>query len=230
MHARPGAAPGSGLRALMKPYYQDDAVTIYHGDCREVETWREADVMVSDPPYGMNFQSSWTTEKRPIVGDGDASLRDEVLALWGNKAAAIFGTWRIARPIGTRQVVTWFKSSVGPGMGDLALPWGCATEEIYILGEGWHGSRRPNLVVTSEQRGNPYGSAALLGHPTPKPVGLIESLILCAAVGTIADPFAGSGSTLCAAKNLGRKAIGIEIEERYCEIAARRCAQEVLPL
>ena len=215
----------------MKPYYSDDAVTIYHGDCREIEAWRPpiGAVLVTDPPYGMAFESSWTT-RRPIAGDRDTSVRDFVMSVWGDRPAIVFGTWRVARPAATRQVITWFKSSVGPGMGDLSLPWGCATEEIYVLGDGWHGTRRPNLIETSEQRGNPYGSAALLGHPTPKPVGLIESLLRCAPPGIVVDPFLGSGSTLMAAKQLGRRAIGIEIEERYCEIAARRCAQEVLAL
>jgi site-specific DNA-methyltransferase (adenine-specific) len=113
-------------------------------------------------------------------------------------------------------------------MGDLSFPWGTATEEIYILGYGWHGRRRPNYIVTSEQRGNPYGAAALLGHPTPKPTPLMEAIIACAPDGGIFDPFMGVGATLLAAKAAGRRAIGIEIEERYCEIAAKRLGQGVL--
>lgn len=213
----------------MKPYYDHNGITIYHGDCREYTGWLAADVLVCDPPYGMAFVSSWTI-RRPIAGDKDERLRDEVLALWGDRPAAVFGTWRVPRPPKTRQLITWYKSSVGPGMGDLSLPWGNATEEIYILGAGWHGRRRPNLITTSEQRGNPYGSASLLGHPTPKPVGLMTEIVACAPSGMIADPFAGVGATLLAARNVGRRAIGIEIEEKYCEIAAKRLSQEVLDL
>lgn len=211
----------------MKPYYEDEWVTLYHGDCLEVTEWLDADVLVTDPPYGMAFVSSKTT-RRPIEGDKDPAVRDAALRAWGDRPAVIFGTWRVPRPAGTRQVVTWHKASVGPGMGDLSLPWGNATEEVYVLGKGWRGERRPNIVTTTEQRGNPYGAAALLGHPTPKPVGLMEHFVDCAPDGVIADPFAGVGATLLAARNLGRKVIGVEIDERYCEIIARRLSQDVL--
>src|SRR5574340_1143431 len=107
----------------------------------------------------MAYVSSWTTH-RPVVGDGDTASRDAVLSLWGDRPAAVFETWRVRKPEGTRQTVVWYKAAVGPGMGDLSMPWGCATEEIYILGAGWTGRRRPNLITTREARGNPYGAAA----------------------------------------------------------------------
>lgn len=214
---------------MPEPYYADDTVTLWHGDCREITGWLDADVLVTDPPYGMAFESSWTT-RRPIAGDRDTAARDGALAAWSDRPALVFGTWRVARPPATRQLITWHKFNVGPGMGDLSLPWGNATEEIYVLGSGWVGSRRQNLIVTTEQRGGTVGVAALLGHPTPKPVGLMEQLIECAPPGVIADPFAGSGATLLAARNLGRKSIGVEIEERYCDLIVRRLAQLPLPL
>lgn len=212
----------------MRPYYQDELVTLYHGDCLSVTVWASADVMVSDPPYGMAYVSGYTTTKRPVANDHDATARDQALDLWGDRPALVFGTWRVTRPSATRQVLVWHKRSIGPGMGDLSMPWGNATEEIYVLGHGWHGSRRQNVIATDDQRGNPYGAAAKIGHPTPKPVGLMEQLIDCAPPGVIADPFAGSGATLLAARNLGRQVIGVELEERYCEIIARRLAQGVL--
>lgn len=212
----------------MKPYYDEAGITIYHGDCREVRDWLSADVLITDPPYGMAYVSSKTT-RRPVANDHDAGARDEALELWGkDKPALVFGTWRVPRPVDTRQVLIWHKETIGPGMGDLNLPWGNATEEIYVIGHGWHGRRRQNLIATSEQRGGTVGVAALFGHPTPKPVRLMGLLIECAPDGVIADPFMGVGATILAARNLGRQAIGIEIEERYCETTAKRLSQSTL--
>jgi len=212
----------------MTVYYEDDAVTLYLGDCLEIDAWLAADVLVTDPPYGMAYESAWTDTRRPVVGDKTTAVRDAVLREWGVKPAAVFGTWRVARPPEIRQLLVWHKAKLGAGMGDLSLPWGTATEEIYITGMGWNGKRRSNLIETHDQRGGTVGVAALVGHPTAKPVQLLEHLIDYAPAGVIADPFAGAGSTLLAARNLGRQAIGVEIEERYCEIIARRLSQGVL--
>lgn len=85
----------------MKPYYQDEAVTLYHGSCLDITEWLEADVLVTDPPYGIAFQSG--QRKGPklaaIVGDATAELRDRALALWGaEKPALVFGSWRVPPP------------------------------------------------------------------------------------------------------------------------------------
>ena len=212
----------------MKPYYQDEYVTLYHGDCREVTAWLAADVLITDPPYGMAFVSSWTTQRRPIEGDESTAARDAVLAMWGtDKPAAIFGTWKVERPSGVRHRLIWDKSDgTGPGMGDLSTHFGTADEEIYLLGH-WpvQGRRQPNILRTSKGMAS---FATTVGHPTPKPVDLMERLLRAAPFGVVADPFAGSGSTLIAAKNIGRLAIGVELEERYCETAARRLSQGVL--
>ena len=130
----------------------------------------------------------------------------------------------------TAQVLVWDKTDgVGPGMGDLGAAFGTSHEEIY-LGGAWPKTtaRRGSVLRTACAMGNPSGLVAATGHPTPKPHGLMSVLIAAAPPGTIADPFAGSGSTLVAAKALGRKAIGVELEERYAEIAARRLSQDVL--
>ena len=122
--------------------------------------------------------------------------------------------------------MVWDKGPAS-GMGDLTLPWKCSFELIWILGHGWVGRRdegvlRGHITVTWASKGRV--------HPNEKPVSLLRAILAKAPGETVLDLFAGSGTTLRAAKDLGRKAIGIEIEERYCEIAAKRLAQEVLPL
>ena len=220
---------------MSTPYYQDDAVTLYHGDCLEVTEWLAADVLVTDPPYGMAYDSRWVKgRQRPIANDRDAAARDSALAQWGDRPALVFGTWRAPRPAKTKAVIVWDKTDgVGPGMGDLSAPFGTSHEEIYQLGTWKRPAgipRQGSVIRTAVVMGTPSGLVATVGHPTPKPVPLMERLVAAVPPGTIADPFAGSGSTLVAARNLGRAAIGVELEERYCEIAARRLAQDCLDL
>jgi DNA modification methylase len=216
----------------MKPYYQDDAVTIYHGDCREILPLVEADVLVTDPPYGIGHASNMIGpfQGQSIANDHDLSLRDAVLASWQGPAA-VFGSWKMPKPKDTRAVLTWDKGE-GSGMGDLSLPWRPNTEEIYIIGSGWRGHRGTSVLRdTSVVTWSGIGRGPRRLHPNEKPVGLLRQVIAKAPDHPVVlDPFAGSGTTLRAAKDLARRAIGIEIEERYCEIAARRCAQEVLNL
>jgi site-specific DNA-methyltransferase (adenine-specific) len=220
------------------PYYQDEQVTLYHGDCRELTAWLEADVLVTDPPYGMAFVSGFRTRTPSaglIEGDSDTTVRDRALYVWGpERPGIVFGTWRAAAPLGERQRLIWAKGGT-PGMGDLRMPWGPGHEEIHVIGSGWDREqagvkRRGSVIETKVARGSASGAEVTYGHPTPKPVSLMETLINACPPGVIADPFAGSGSTLVAARNLGRRAIGVELEERYCEVIARRLAQDCLPL
>lgn len=212
----------------MSPYYEDDLVTLYHGDCREITEWLAADVLVTDPPYGMAYESNRNRDKRnakvgrSVEGDASTADRDAALGLWGDRPALVFGKWTCPRPVATRARLIWDKRV--QGTGDLSIPWGPADEEIYVLGTGFVGKRGGNVLSAQMLMSN---DANRPDHPTPKPVGLMESLI-AKTVGVVADPFAGSGSTLVAAKQLGRRAIGVELEERYCEIAARRLAQDTL--
>jgi DNA modification methylase len=202
------------------PYYADDLVTLYHGDCRDVLPTINADVMVTDPPYGIDHSCNW---EGPLTGvrianDSSVSCRDQVLADWG-KPALVFGSWKKSRPtLPIRAVLVWDKGSWG--MGDLSLPWTPSWEEIYVIGDGFSG-RRDNGVLR-------YNAPQTLNgreHPNEKPVELMRALVHKCDGGVIVDPFAGSGATLRACKDLGRKAIGIEIEERYCELAAKRMSQ-----
>jgi site-specific DNA-methyltransferase (adenine-specific) len=200
----------------VKPYYADESVTLYHGDCREISAWLEADVLVTDPPYGMAYVSGWKPNE--IAGDRTLNIRDDALALWGDRPALVFGTWRVERPAATRALLVWDKGE-WPGMGDLSLPWGPSHEEVYVLGSGFVGAREGTVVRTNRI------PASRVDHPTPKPVSLMERLVQKCPPGVIADPFAGSGATLLAARAQGRRSIGVELEERYCEIIASRLAQ-----
>ena len=225
----PYHAPG------VEPYYSDDLVTLYKGDCREVLAWLDADVLVCDPPYGIGYQQGGArsnvdgvrsvTPTARVAGDADTTVRDAVLGLWGTqRPALVFGSWKVTRPAGVRQRLVWFKRNTNPGLGT-GTPWSPADEEIYVLGDGWVGPRELNVLVTDEARASAGGLAALTGHPTPKPVGLMERLIQKCPTGVIADPFAGSGATLLAARALGRQAVGVELEEKFCADIAARLSQ-----
>lgn len=209
----------------MRPYYDDGKRVIYHGDAREIMPALTWDVLISDVPYGVALRSGrgGSFGECSIAGDIDTEARDAVLALASGKPAAVFGTWRIPRPAGVRCLLTWDKGE-HVGMGDLSLPWKPNTEEIYIFGEGWHGHRKGSVLRHHAIAGTVAVSKGR-HHPMEKPVGLMADLIGCAPPGVVIDPFMGSGTTLRAAADMGRKAIGIEIDERYCEIAAKRLAQ-----
>lgn len=198
-------------------YYDGDGITLWHGDCREVTAWLKADVLVTDPPYGVAHVSGW--KPNAIEGDATTDARDAALNLWGGaRPALVFGTWRCDRPEGTRALLVWDKGE-WPGMGDLKLPWGPSHEEVYVLGDGFVGAREGTVVRINRT------PAVRVDHPTPKPLPLMERLIAKCPPGVIADPFAGSGATLLAARAQGRRAVGVEIEERYCELIASRLAQ-----
>jgi len=215
------------------PYYSDDFVTLYHGDCTQIAEWLVGDVLVTDPPYGIGWPSGsmhaagkHMRVANSVNNDEDTSIRDTALAMWGKKPAVVFGSWRQPRPQDTKHRLIWHKTESYPGFRTSAFyP---SEEEIYILGSGWVGKPTPNVFITSELRSGGAGLVAKIGHPTPKPVGLMERLLLKCPEGLISDPFAGSGSTLVAARQLLRKSIGVEMEESYCEIIAKRLQQGVL--
>lgn len=217
---------------MTNPYFSEGGITLFHGDALEVEEWQTADVLVTDPPYGIALsqfiggyrgKGSQTTIKNTISGDHSTELRDAILEAWGARPAVVFGTWRQPRPEGTQHRLIWHKQGHAPGPAN--MPFMLNDEEIYILGSGFLSSSPPfrSVIRTTEARSV---EVARIGHPTPKPLGLMETLIGRCPPGVIADPFAGSGATLIAARNLGRAAIGVELEERYCEIIAKRMQQQ----
>lgn len=203
---------------------------VVHGDVLDVLPTLDPDdfgALVTDPPYGINYRSNSPRVKlaRSIAGDKDTSLRDAVLDWWGDRPALVFGTWRVARPEATRALLVW-DTRGALGMGALDLPWKPAHQEIYVLGKGFEGRRGTDVLSFP-----PVQSMAKNGrlHPHEKPVDLMRALIDKCPPGAILDPFAGSGSTLRAAMDLGRHAVGIEVDEGYCAIARDRLAQTVLP-
>lgn len=212
----------------MGVYYQDDHVTLYHGDCRDLLAELTADVLVSDVPYGIDYRSNAQrrTLPRSIAGDKDTAVRDEVITWWGDKPALIFGTWRIPRPESTRQVLIW-DTKGALGMGAMDLPWKPAHQEIYVLGKGFTGRRSTDVLSVAPVQSLGYNGRV---HPHQKPVELMRILIDKCPPGVVLDPFAGSGATLRAAKDLGRHAVGVELEEHYCEAIATSLSQDVLDL
>jgi len=207
----------------IKWYYSDKYTAIAHGDCLELlSEMPRVDLVLTDPPYGMNYNTDSTRFKSPrggcnanwggIHGDQKSFNPKPFLDYSG---VIIFGCNHFGQklPIGTTLV--WIKrldGNFGNFLSDAELAWM----------KGGHG-------VYCKRGPFPQSIARDRLHPSQKPVELMSWCIEKSKIdGLILDPFMGSGTTLVAAKQLNRKAIGIEIEERYCEIAAQRLSQEVL--
>ena len=220
----------------MTPYYEASGITVYHGDCREVLPSIHCDAVLADPPYGIGWhqhgggktgKSRGMRRLPPIIGDNDVALRDEVLAMLRGKPALVFGSFRAPFPPGVVQVLVYQKT---PDAGLVGSVTGFRrdAEPIFLLGPWPIVPARLSSVVASR-----IGLQVLAKpgfHPHIKPPDVLRVLLTAMPSGLVLDPFMGSGSTLVAAKSLGRRAVGIEIEERYCEIAAERLSQEVLDI
>jgi site-specific DNA-methyltransferase (adenine-specific) len=213
----------------MKPYYDEDGITIYHGDCRDVLPSLAADVVLTDLPYAVDLD----------YGDGMvdspeylADLVATALPLMRTAAPVVALTsgignwWQYPEPT---WVLCWYTSNACNSTGK----WGFnqwqpvlvyGTDPFLRRGLG----RRPDVIVTAAPNS---GADKRLGHPCPKPLESWRKVLLRVSPSesdVILDPLMGSGTTLRAAKDLGRKAIGIDTSERFCEIAAKRLAQGVL--
>lgn len=212
----------------MSPYYQDELVTLYHGDCLEVTEWLQADVLVTDPPYGTQFSADnpkggygrrqnagLGPEGFVIANDGTTETRDAALRLWGPKPALVFGSPRLPDPpIQVADRLVWDKKRPGMNGG----PWRYRHESIYVT----EGFVRTSDAAVSILTAFPDQS----DHIHAKPLALMTALVEAAPPGVLADPFAGSCTTLVAAHHVGRLAIGVEIDERYCELLAKRLSQQ----
>lgn len=231
----------------MTPYYDDGQCVIYHGDCREVlPTLTETvDLLLTDPPYGENWQSNFRDRPFDAIQGDDGSLDVcEAISLAckrlrRHRHVYVFGRPDLSgAPLTEAVELIWDKEMLG--LGDLSLPWGTSHEPITFAtyeystanrarGKGRLAARLRQGSVLRVPRPN---AAAVRHHPTEKPVYLLRQLIESSSLigETVLDPFIGVGSTAVAARLEGRRCIGIEIDERYCEVAAKRLARDVLPL
>lgn len=222
----------------MKPYYQDSAVTIYHGDCREIIPKLDpVDLVLTDPPYGIKYRSNHNSSRRGkwakwvryenmpgIIGDDKALEPDHLFV--SDKVAIFGGNYCADKLPPSRCWIVWDKrDGIGPNnQADCELAWTSFNKPSRIYRHLWNG-----LLRAGEE--NVSLSEKL--HPHQKPLALMRFIIQYADIpkgSIVLDPYCGSGSTLRAAKDLSYRAIGIELEEKYCEIAANRMSQEVLAL
>lgn len=188
---------------------------------------------VTDPPYGRAWRQGALKRSKSdshggIANDLDVTARDDALALWGDRPAIVFGDLMLQPPGGTRLVMVYRKP---PNAGTRGAMAGRRrdVEAIYLIGPWPTGLAGKSSVIATRAptQGNPSSPQGRFGHPHAKPTDVMSELILLGG-GVVADPFAGSGSTLVAAKAMGRKAIGVELEETYCEVIAKRLDQGVL--
>tara|TARA_R110000737_G_scaffold43616_1_gene64080 strand:+ start:2587 stop:3204 length:618 start_codon:yes stop_codon:yes gene_type:complete len=200
----------------MRPYYEDAAVTIYHGDTREIlPTLPPVDLVLTDPPYGIGANAmtlgsgkhkfhrggAWDSEAPTEIVKALPSIAEECCIWGGNYFSHVL-------PV-TNSWFVWHKLNDGLSFSEAEMAWSNYAPQVRVFSK--------------------YVANKVKVHPTEKPVDVMQwCLSYSETSGAILDPFMGSGTTLRAAKDLGRKAIGIEIEERYCEIAAKRMSQSVM--
>jgi DNA modification methylase len=204
------------------PYYADENVTIYHGDCREIMPELTFDVIVTDPPYGIDYAGH---NYGKVAGDHNIDAVKAMITSSAGTPTVLTGANHFAHLLPT--VGAWScwdkrtsESADKMFSSPFELIWASGDDRVGKMYRIMHGG-----VVNAD------GANVKRVHPTQKPVTLMCRLLAdWAADGVILDPFMGSGSTLRAAKDLGRHAIGIELDEKYCEIAATRMGQEVLDL
>jgi len=227
----------------MRPYYQAGGISLYHGDCRDVlaelRLGPAVDLLLTDPPYGMQFAGDGLTTRRANVrGDGvrqgvrvaRQALFVALPLLADDAHVLVFCHWEswpdfydaLCPLVPIKNALVWHKDR--GGTGDTQMEYARDFEIVLYGARGRRPirGRRDGAVI----RGFPPVSSTRL-HPTQKPTGLLGYLIgkHTPPDGLVLDPFVGSGSTLIAARQLGRRAVGIEIDERYCQVSAARLQQ-----
>ncbi len=222
-----------------EPYYQDDNCTIYHGDCAEIlPLLGKVDAIVTDPPYGIGESSKKNASRAKPFGSSTAlggahiKPKDYDTFNWDDRRPSgavinriqnssqfqiIFGGNYFNLPP-TSCYLIWDKDNSGD-FADCELAWTNLKKAVRMLTYRWNGCLQETSGGAKENR----------VHPTQKPIKVMEWCIthLPIKTGLIVDPFMGSGTTLIAARNLGFKSIGIDQDQRYCEIAKKRLTGEI---
>ncbi len=200
---------------MIAPYYDHAGITIFHGDCRDIlPQLPKVDLVLTDPPYGLDKRwvgGTWFT--RGVYNSDvswDKPVEDGIIQSLVAIPSIIWGGNNYQLPV-SRCWLLWVKTNSVKTMADFEMAWTNLDKPSAMYVRACNGWMR--------------------NHPTEKPINLMKWCIgIAPGSETILDPFMGSGTTLVAAKQLGRRAIGIEIEEKYCEVAVKRLSQEMLPL
>jgi len=203
----------------IKPYYEESGITIYHADCRDIlPLLPKVDLVLTDPPYGISYDASHSKYKNGIdrgVAEWDIGSFDPAAILILNVPTIMWGGNCFSASLPTE--VGWLcwvkiaRDGADIRQADMELAWTNCIRRSRVFHHLWIGAYK-----ASE-------SGFRNWHPTQKPIALMRwCLLLVPSAALILDPYMGSGTTLIAAKQLGRRAIGIEIEEKYCAIAVDR--------
>ena len=212
----------------MKPYYEEPGITIYHGDCREIlPTLPKVDLVLTDPPYGISEAAGKNKSRSKCATSKDygndtwdnAPPPEWLFGLMIEKSVnqIIFGGNYFKLPLSPCWLV-WDKDNGATDFADAELAWTNLPKAVRLLKWRWQGMLQENMAHKEFR-----------DHPTQKPVPVMKwALSHAGDVKTCLDPFMGSGTTLVACKQAGVSCIGIEREEKYCEIAVKRLAQGCL--
>lgn len=224
----------------MTPYFEEEGISIYCGDCMDIirNLKEPVNSIITDPPYGMDYQSARRTDKtkwKPKIANDKTpfiwwlkngfditSEVGSILVFCDWKRQEIFKIAIETSGFDVKSQVIWDRGI--HGMGDLFGSFAPQHDVIWFGVKGNYKFKgpRPKSIIRAQRL-----SGCELVHPNEKPILLMEQLIqsVSANKDLILDPFMGSGTTLVAAKNTGRRAIGIELDEKYCEIAAKKLSE-----
>lgn len=225
------------MTTLVPPFFDHKGITIYQGDCLEIMPFirtEAIDFILTDPPYLVRYQGRWDADQGQIVGDADPSwLQPAFAEIWRVLKKDSFCVSFYGWPHSDLFVGTW--KAIGfrivSHLAFVKRVWGLGRftrgqhETAFLLAKG-----KPPLPSRGISDVLEWEREVETIHPNQKPVQVLYPLLnaFVPENAIIMDPFMGSGSTLRAAKDFGLKAVGIEIEKKYCRAAARRMAQEVL--